>query len=731
MPLTYTGELIETYRFNYGYALKEVIVQKDERQMTFFYRKLRKDKLINLDAKKRELVDTIENVCMFRDYIKSLAYMHVEVLSRNNLKHMYQEQYVHFDREVAKRIIDESHTVEYSRNENHAIGDSSSEVLTKTQFKLVAAILNSSFFDIIAVDDCNVEKSYLIQKVYTKEVLSSRAYELIRKVFKIMRVEQQGTLTHVGEEILTHRQDPMTERMIKNKVFSCLDLLLNSIEDNLLMLLSTLRLEYVEDKKIHILDDIAYKKEEGAELQTNNLSKQLYKIEIDILIHKLFHLVNPKLRKLRSCIPHIKLKRVKSKPMTHHQVEQILSRVILKDVKLNIKHEIERIFKNVVSAEEEVDYTLSPIQAEVIYDKIVGLVTDSYKQIGQNLTATLASILTTKGVANIDLKQCIVKACTEDILIQNNMPLLITQTVHKIFEEISTQQITHKINKNIHTSTASDELNYAPSKILEEVINNFKLTKGEHELGVLHGIDTSKVLHCLEEIHAKDIDLFARFWTIAATDYKDMLILPDLDYPYATNPISIGEEQMPDNWHVVYPNNYSKVVDVHPIPFGSNVGLNEIEVDIGVMIEIINILILMWTKFYHAFWGWTGTQAVIGITDSVYTYITLSTSRQSQKEKWTKESYSRCFRWLRWEAEKTALLAKEDMDLHGNYYIEVLINEMINYMLDHHFDIMPIFETVELMDEWRNIFASKPLENDISWVLDKVKGIRHRLLNEE
>jgi hypothetical protein len=70
------------------------------------------------------------------------------------------------------------------------------------------------------------------------------------------------------------------------------------------------------------------------------------------------------------------------------------------------------------------------------------------------------------------------------------------------------------------------------------------------------------------------------------------------------------------------------------------------------------------------------------------------------------------------------------MELRGNHYVELLLEELIYYMIDHHFDVMPIFRDINKMDEWRNNFNCSP-QNDIKWVLDKVKGIRHKLIDRK
>ena len=115
------------------------------------------------------------------------------------------------------------------------------------------------------------------------------------------------------------------------------------------------------------------------------------------------------------------------------------------------------------------------------------------------------------------------------------------------------------------------------------------------------------------------------------------------------------------------------------------------------------------------------------MTDAIHEYLTLETTLQKRREKGVSEEYDRAYQWLRWHAEAVALEARDDQHLRGNYYVEVLLEQLISYMVDHHFDVMPVFRDVSKMDEWRMVF-NRTKEKDIKWVIDKVKGVRHKLL---
>ena len=160
----------------------------------------------------------------------------------------------------------------------------------------------------------------------------------------------------------------------------------------------------------------------------------------------------------------------------------------------------------------------------------------------------------------------------------------------------------------------------------------------------------------------------------------------------------------------------------HPIPIGEDMGCMEIPVHINIMTDFINVLILMWSKFYYQFTGYTGIQAVRGMINVVHEWLSLESSSKAINI----DDYYRCFRWMRWEAEKVYNVARHDPMLSGNAWVEYLIEEMIDYMEMHHMNSMPIFEPIWSMDEYRNVFDDPSY--DIEIIIDKLKGIRKRVI---
>lgn len=170
------------------------------------------------------------------------------------------------------------------------------------------------------------------------------------------------------------------------------------------------------------------------------------------------------------------------------------------------------------------------------------------------------------------------------------------------------------------------------------------------------------------------------------------------------------------------------LADRHPIPFGNDMGLKEFGLDIGIMTEFINIMMLFWAKYFNAFTGYIGTMAIESMLKMVYHWLTLETSIETMEDLGVKEHYFRCYRWLRWEAEKLYNVAKLDLELHGNQWIEELIYELVEYMEMHHFNAFPKYENVERLDELKNRFDEANV--NIKIVLRKSKGIRKRALDK-
>ena len=125
---------------------------------------------------------------------------------------------------------------------------------------------------------------------------------------------------------------------------------------------------------------------------------------------------------------------------------------------------------------------------------------------------------------------------------------------------------------------------------------------------------------------------------------------------------------------------------------------------------------MIWTKLFHSYTGFTGYKAVTNLLAIIYDWLALDTSQNNESIKY----YERCYRWLRWEAESILQECKTEPDLRGNFWVEKLIYELIDYMESHHLDYLPMWEDLIKMDEQRNIFNDPTLDMEIT--LNKIKG---------
>lgn len=307
-------------------------------------------------------------------------------------------------------------------------------------------------------------------------------------------------------------------------------------------------------------------------------------------------------------------------------------------------------------------------------------------------------------------------------------------TVKEKLRDIELEELLRLTKSYLAGELGSLEISTPVEKGLKEI------TTGKPDMEVFKetiGIDISreeefkKVIGEIEkDIEETKIKFNKRFWFLRATDPFDWKVLPYSDYPYSSKPIAFDNEAIPDNWQLdmLWVPRLHEGIAEHPMPLGSSLGKREMEVSVEIMIDVINIMILIWSRMFYNFSGYTGSQAVIRFTKLLYDWLMLETSIDEMESKGSKEHYFRCYNWVRWEAEKVAIKARDDMSLSGNIYIDEWIFELIYYMENHHFDTMPIFDVVQKMDEYRALLPIDDPQGDINFVLDKVKGMRHKII---
>ncbi|NMM62369.1 hypothetical protein HBE96_06635 [Clostridium sp. P21] len=266
-----------------------------------------------------------------------------------------------------------------------------------------------------------------------------------------------------------------------------------------------------------------------------------------------------------------------------------------------------------------------------------------------------------------------------------------------------------------------------------------------------------------------------RWWIISPGTEVDEKILP-LDYDYLEHPLlgspglgyirisypdknnfrsSLEYEQaclklinrMIENMKVQYfiknkdiiPYEYlPKIYKAHPNSININPyikhddrirGVYEIPMAINIMIEMVNFVALIVHHWASQLCYCTGQEAMWFIMEALDNWLNLDTTIDRLSKLNAKEHYNRAYRWIRWEAEKVFFncdYAKERGRFRGLKYAGQLLSNLIGYMKNHHFNIVPIWHDVSRMDYWR---AQHNLDDnpsdDILIRLDKVKCKRH------
>ncbi|NFT13206.1 hypothetical protein FDF21_02760, partial [Clostridium botulinum] len=88
--------------------------------------------------------------------------------------------------------------------------------------------------------------------------------------------------------------------------------------------------------------------------------------------------------------------------------------------------------------------------------------------------------------------------------------------------------------------------------------------------------------------------------------------------------------------------------------------------------------------------------------------------------------YIRAYGWIRWEAEKVYFLDAKN----GLQAIGLLIANLIDYLKQHHFNLVPIWHNPKAMDIERK-FNKIATNGDIIKDLDKLKGKRNYMIETQ
>ncbi|SQB33640.1 hypothetical protein [Clostridium cochlearium] len=227
---------------------------------------------------------------------------------------------------------------------------------------------------------------------------------------------------------------------------------------------------------------------------------------------------------------------------------------------------------------------------------------------------------------------------------------------------------------------------------------------------------------------ATDLEVLKRWWVLGATSPYDKKILP-YDYNYLKKPLSINRRDR----------EYGCLIDQdkHPISFmpylennkgiDLGYGLEEINLSIEIMLDMVNIVGMIVQHSASQFANCSGQEAIEFIMEVLLDWLNLDTTIQEMNNKGSREHYLRCYRWIRWEAEKIWFTADKDhsMDkMMGIKYAGMLFANLLDYMKYHHFDIVPLWRNLKYMDIERH-FNRIVQNGDIMENLDKLKSKRH------
>ncbi|HCL4438634.1 hypothetical protein AL714_02840 [Clostridium botulinum] len=205
----------------------------------------------------------------------------------------------------------------------------------------------------------------------------------------------------------------------------------------------------------------------------------------------------------------------------------------------------------------------------------------------------------------------------------------------------------------------------------------------------------------------KFIEITKRWWWLKPTNPTDKIIVPNKDYIYNNDLLNNLD------YEYLRFNN-------HPIEWGKDWGVDynipPMTISIEIMLDLTNILIMIWHKNTQSWLSCTGKESIQFIMELIYDWYTLDTSSPNI-------DYIRAYRWIRWEAEKVYFCNIEN----GLQAIGLLIANLIDYLKQHHFNLVPVWNNPKAMEIERE-FNKAATNGDIMRDLDKLKGKRNYMI---
>lgn len=240
-----------------------------------------------------------------------------------------------------------------------------------------------------------------------------------------------------------------------------------------------------------------------------------------------------------------------------------------------------------------------------------------------------------------------------------------------------------------------------------------KLLKSRNEQRWLKEAIIKQILK--SEGKTKYLDLKPTWYIIESDGVTDELIIPNIDYPYEKEEIS-GISKHP-------------ISSISDINYGdTEYGIHKIAVSIKIMQQMLNFLFVIWNGKVNEFSNIKATEAIEQTMTGFYDWLNIDKVIEEMNEKNVREDYLRVYRWFRWEAEKVWIEEKDTNDT-GLKSVGMLIANIIRYMKNHHYDIVPITKKqylFELSDILR-AFTIKFI--DYYRLPDKIKGNRDYIIN--
>ncbi len=172
-------------------------------------------------------------------------------------------------------------------------------------------------------------------------------------------------------------------------------------------------------------------------------------------------------------------------------------------------------------------------------------------------------------------------------------------------------------------------------------------------------LNRTLVKNIYKQYSSKFIEITKRWWWLKPTTPTDKLIVPNKEYMY--------EDNFLNNFNFEYLR-FSN----HPIEWGTGWGIDynipPYPVSIEIMVDLVNILTMVWHKNTQGWLSCSGKESIQFIMELFYDWYTMDTSKPNT------DCY-RAYRWIRWEAEKVYFLDTKN----GLQAMGMLIANLIDY----------------------------------------------------